>query len=596
MEHEILVKAVILLAIAAIVAPLAKHLKIGVVLGYLLAGLAIGPYGLGVFTQVSSILHVAEFGIVLLLFVIGLELRVQRLWIMRNAVFGIGASQVALTALALTGLLMVAGKSGREAAFLGLALALSSTAFVIQSLQEKGELGKSHGRLSFSVLLFQDLAAMPMIAFAGLFSIGSGTGEPMTLEGVATAISAIVLVVFGGRYLIKPLYRWTAATRVKEAMTASALLTVGVVALLMEIAGLSPALGAFIAGALLADSEYRHELQANLAPFEGLLLGLFFVAVGMTLNLGIIVEQPVYVLAALIGLLSVKIIILWILGRWQGLDTPAARRFALILSQGGEFAFVLATAGHQVGAIFKPAADMIVVVVTLSMMVTPLLLLLDDWISGRASEEEKSYDQMPKKQGHVIIAGFGRFGQIVARILAARQIPFTALDNSAKQIDFVRDFGNKIYYGDPTRVDILKAAHADEASAFVLAMDDPEAALKTARIVKNNFPDLPILARARDRRHVHRLRHIGVDATERDTFHSALAMTHKLLRGLGFNETDTRHTITVFAEQDARRLDNDFAHYDDRKKVRESARRQAEELRELFTADAEQLKENHSEE
>ena len=313
----------------------------------------------------------------------------------------------------------------------------------------------------------------------------------------------------------------------------------------------------------------------------------------MTLNLTIIIERPIYVLVALVLLICVKAVILWAVGRWQGLENAAARRFAIYLSQGGEFAFVLAAAGHQVGAIFKPAADMVVVVVTLSMMLTPLLLIFDDWLVRRKTQDEDVYDDMPEEEGHVIIAGFGRFGQIVARILAARQIPFTALDNSAKHVDFVRDFGNKIYYGDPTRIDILKAARADDARAFVLAMDDPEATLKTARIVKNNFPDLPILARARDRRHVHQLRHIGVEIIERDTFHSALAITHKLLRSLGFNEADTRHTISVFAEQDARRLNDDFAHFDDSKKVRESARRQARELQELFAADAERLREDN---
>jgi glutathione-regulated potassium-efflux system protein KefB len=588
MDHSLLIQIAVFLTAAAIAAPLAKQLKIGAVLGYLFAGLFIGPYGLAIFKEPEAILHTAEFGVVLLLFVIGLELRPARLWSMRSAVFGVGTFQVALSAALLLALLMISGKSLREGLFIGLALALSSTAFVIQVLKEKGELGQPHGRLGFSVLLFQDLAAIPLIAFVGLFSIGGGTGEPMTLAGFAKAVAAIGLVIVAGHYLLGYLYKLAALTGLKEAMTASALLSVILVALIMEFAGLSAALGAFIAGALLADSEYRHEIEADIAPFEGLLLGLFFVAIGMSLNLNLLTGKPVYVITATILLIATKAAVLWGLARWHGLPNHSARRFALALSQGGEFAFVLAAAGHNVGAVFRPAADMISVVVTLSMMATPLLLLVDDALQRRGLTQQQDFDEMPEKKGHVIIAGFGRFGQIIARILSARGIHFTALDNSVTQIDFVRRFGNKIYYGDPTRLDILKAAQADQAIAFVLAIDDPDASIKTAALVRRHFPDLPIFARARDRDHAHRLMQAGVDDIEREMFLSSLELSRRVLRATGMGEADARRTIQLFAESDRRRLAEDIDNVDEHEKLRDNAKRHAKELEELFERDADE--------
>ena len=583
-----LIQIAVLLAAAAIAAPLAKQLKIGAVLGYLFAGLFIGPYGLGIFKDPENILHTAEFGVVLLLFVIGLELRPARLWSMRNAVFGVGFFQVVISAALLLVLLMVYGKSLREGTFIGLALALSSTAFVIQVLKEKGELGRPHGRLGFSVLLFQDLAAIPMIAFVGLFSIGGDAGEPMTLAGFGRAVAAIGLVIVTGHYGLRYLYKLAALTGLKEAMTASALLSVVVVTLIMEFAGLSAALGAFIAGALLADSEYRHEIEADIAPFEGLLLGLFFVAIGMSLNLQLLVGKPLEVFLATTLLITTKAVVLWRLAKWYGLKSPNARRFALALSQGGEFAFVLAAAGHDVGAVFRPAADMISVVVTLSMMTTPLLLLLDDYLQQRTRPQDREFDEMPKKSGHVIIAGFGRFGQIVARILSARHIPFTALDKSVIQVDFVRRFGNKIYYGDPSRLDILKAAQADQAIAFVLAIDEPDDSVKTAELVRRHFPLLPIIARARNREHAHRLMQVGVNDFERETFLSSLELSRRVLRVTGMDEAEARHTIQMFAESDRRRLNEDVENVDEQQKLQDNAQRHAKELEELFQRDADE--------
>ena len=420
----------VFLAAAAIAAPLGRFTRMGAVLGYLAAGVVIGPYVLGPFyalTDVREVLHFGEFGVVLLLFVIGLELRPVRLWSMRTAIFGLGAAQLAATAVVLAAIAMALGLSFSQALFIGLALSLSSTAFALQVLEEKKELSTRHGRLAFSVLLFQDLAAIPLIALVPLFALGAG--EPaMDLKAAAFAILTIIGVVAAGRFLLTPLYRLVASTGVREAMTASVLLTVVGVALVMEAAGLSAALGAFIAGALLANSEFRHQIEADIAPFEGLLLAVFFIAVGMSIDLGVLTAQPVLLFAIVLGLVAFKAAILYMLGRWWGLGSVAARRLELVLSQGGEFAFVLFAAGALQGVIDQPLASLLVLAVTLSMAATPLLLRIDDVLNRAGQPPAPEYEIPPEGDQHVIIAGFGRFGQIVARVLRARHIPFTALE------------------------------------------------------------------------------------------------------------------------------------------------------------------------
>jgi Kef-type K+ transport system membrane component KefB len=475
-----------------------------------------------------------------------------------------------------------------QALFIGLALSLSSTAFALQVLEEKGELTTRHGRLAFSVLLFQDLAAIPLIALVPLFAFGAE--EPsMDLTKALIAIGTILGVVVGGRFLLSRLYRIVAATGVREAMTASALLTVVGVALAMEAAGLSAALGAFIAGALLADSEYRHQIEADIAPFEGLLLAVFFIAVGMSIDLGVLVGQPVKLAALVVGFVALKAAILYQLGRWWGLDGAAARRLGLVISQGGEFAFVLFGAGALEGVIDQPMSNFLTLAVTLSMAATPLLLLIDDAINRAMKPELPEYEMPPDGDQHVIVAGFGRFGQIVARVLRARRIPFTALDSNIEQVDFVKRFGAQIYYGDAGRLDILRAAGADKARAFVLAIDNVENSLRVAEIVRTNFPNLTIYARARDRTHVHRLMDLGVTIIERETFLSALALTKTLLRGLGLREAEVKRLTETFKQQDERRLYQDYQYYTDLEKVRANARSQATELEELFARDIEEL-------
>jgi glutathione-regulated potassium-efflux system protein KefB len=403
------------------------------------------------------------------------------------------------------------------------------------------------------------------------------------------AIGTILGVIVVGRFLLNRLYHIVAATGVREAMTASALLTVVGVALVMEAAGLSAALGAFIAGALLADSEFRHQIEADIQPFEGLLLGLFFIAVGMSMDLTVLLGSPFKLLAIVIGLVAIKATVLTLLGRWWGLKQQAAVRLGLVISQGGEFAFVLFSAGALAGVIGQPLANLLTLAVTLSMAATPVLLLADDMIRSKAKPEVPDYEMPPGGDSHVIVAGFGRFGQIVARVLRARRIPFTALDTSIEQVDFVKRFGAQIYYGDASRLDILRAAQADKARAFVLAINDVEGSLRVAEIVRTNFPDLPIYARARDRTHVHRLMDLGVTIIERETFLSALALTQKLLRGLGLSEAEARRLTQTFKRQDEKRLYQDYQYYTDLEKVRANALSQAKELEELFDRDMEEL-------
>ncbi|MEL7543374.1 MAG: cation:proton antiporter, partial [Pseudomonadota bacterium] len=554
----------------------------------------IGPFGLGfvyAVYEVENILHFAELGVVLLLFLIGLELRPARLMAMRKAVFGAGGTQVIVSAILLTGVALVFGQSMTVALTIGLALALSSTAFVLQVLEEKGELTKRHGRLAFSVLLFQDLAAIPIIAavpFLAAVSFAGDHGEavdPVGWMDALTAIAVIGAVVLLGRYVLAHVYRLVAASGVREAMTASALLTVVGVALLMQLAGVSPALGAFLAGALLADSEYRHQIEADLAPFEGLLLGLFFTAIGMLLNLKLLFNEPFLILALVAGLLAIKAGVLYLVGRMQGLDNRAARRLALAVSQGGEFAFVVFTAALGAGVLDRATTDLLTVVVTLSMVATPLLLMLDEAITPQASGDAGTYDDLPDEDQHVVIAGFGRYGQIIARVLKARGIPFTALDSSPSRVDLARAFGNTIYYGDTSRIDILEAAQVGKARAFVLAVDDMDVSLKTAAVVRQRFPDVPIHARARDRQHAHKLMELGVTQLRRETFQSAVATARNVLEDIGFDRPEARRIVEMFAQHDRQRLYDDFQHASDIEKLKLSAQQAAEELRGLIAGD-----------
>ena len=506
---------------------------------------------------------------------------------MRRAVFGLGGGQFALTAAALAGLALLFGLPLEAAVVAGLALSLSSTAFALQALAERNELTTRHGRLSFSILLFQDLAVIPILALLPLLAPGSrDTGAGTLWLDIASAVGMIALVTIGGRYLLRYVLRLVARFGTHEVFTATTLLTVVGVALLMELAGLSMALGAFLAGVLLADSEYRHELEADIEPFKGLLLGLFFMAVGMTVDIGLVIETPLTVLGLALGLMLVKMVCLAAIAR---VDTPnwrTVRGTAVALSQGGEFAFVILALGVSSSLMEGRTSDMLIVAVTLSMAATPLAFKAGDWLNARLERgPEPEYERHIEEENRVIIAGFGRVGQIVGRILRLRRIGFTALETSAEQVDFVRRFGNKVYYGDASRVELLRAARADEAVLFVLAIEDVERSLATARAVRKHFPHLTIFARARNRRHAYALMDLGIDHIVRDTFHSSLELAQGILMELGLGDFESRQTVETFRDHDTARLiaQHGIAHDTDR--MIKETRHWTRELEEMFAED-----------
>jgi monovalent cation:proton antiporter-2 (CPA2) family protein len=583
---------VILLAAAVVAVPVAKRLGFGSVLGYLAAGLIIGPAGLRLVTDVESIAEVSELGVVMLLFLIGLELRPARLWVMRRSVLGLGAAQVAVTAavLALCGHMF--GLAGSTAVVVGFGLALSSTAIVLPMLAERELLATRAGRDSFSVLLFQDLAVIPAVALLPLFDGGvshvTATAPGQVWLAVAKGIAAVLVVLIGGRFLIRPIFRAVEGAKAPEIFTATALVIVMGTAALVSLVGLSTSLGAFMAGVLLSDSEYRHELQADIEPFEGLLLGVFFISVGMSADLGLLVERPTVILAGVALLLAIKAAIAFALGRAAGQSTGDAVRFALALAQAGEFGFVLfgaAVAAHVMTAEQSRAA---MLVVTLSMVASPLLFALEErWLAPRFERRhpERDFDPIGGTPTPVIISGFGRMGQIVGRILRLRRIRYTALDNHVEQIDLVRRFGNKAYYGDPTRLDVLRSAGAGDAKVIVVALEGIADSLKVVEHVKRHFPNLAIVARARNRHHAHLLMDHGVTHIVRETFYSSLRLTQQVLEELGVDTEDAKRTTGVFEEHDERTLVDQHGFYKDEKQMIQTAKQAAVELRRLLEAD-----------
>lgn len=584
---ELLSKAAIFFAAAVIVVPVFKRLGLSSVLGYLVAGAVIGPAGLSLISDVESILHVAEFGVVLLLFVIGLEVQPQRLWTMRSLVFGLGGAQVLLSAAFIGVATYAVGLSFTTSVVVGLGLALSSTAFALQTLAERNELSTRHGRAAFAILLFQDVAAIPILAIVPLLGEGGmQTDIPLWLA-VLRVVGVVLAVIVGGHFLLRPVLRAMAGTKIPELFTAGALLIVTGMALAMASIGISMALGAFLAGMLLANSEYRHELEADIEPFKGLLLGLFFIAVGMGLNLKLIVEQPVSIFAFVIALLGAKALAIYALGRAWRLGRNASKDLAVSIAQGGEFAFVIFGAAVTAGAMTAMQNELLVLVVSLSMALSPVFAIINDRLTAMFKPKtEAVYEQMPDEESPVIIAGFGRFGQIFGRMLAARKIRFTALDISSDQVDFVKRFGNKVYYGDASRVDLLRAAKADAAKIFVLALDDVDASIRTAEAVIKNFPHLKLYARARNRQHAYRLMDLGITLIQRETFLSALDLARDMLLGLGMSRMDADHTMRTFRDHDERRLFEHYTHHNDLQKMQDLAKVGNKELEEMFERDA----------
>lgn len=586
-----LVQSAIFLAAAVIAVPIFKRLGLGSVLGYLAAGALIGPSGLGFVQEVENTLHFAEFGVVLLLFVIGLELQPSLLWKMRGQVFGVGGAQVVASTLLFTLAGWALGLAPETAAVAGFGLSLSSTAFVIQLLGEKNEMTTPHGRTSFSILLFQDLAAIPALALVPLLGNGHAAETPggSALAQVGIIAGVIVGLVIAGRFLLRPLFRIVAWTRSHELSAAWALLVVIGTALVMSQVGLSMALGAFLAGVLLADSEYRHEVEADIEPFKGLLLGLFFIAVGMSANLALVLERPAVVVGLALGIVAIKLAVLYAIGVITRMGRASAASLGISLSQGGEFAFVIYGVALGAGVLTGELSELLVVSVTLSMVVTPVGFLARDRILAHLSARQgvREFDHIDAPETEVIIAGFGRFAQIVGRILRAKRIRFTALESSPAHIDFMRRFGAEVYYGDASRVDLLRAAKADKARVFVLAIDDPEASVRTAEVVRHHFPHLTIVARARNRQHAMALMDLGVEHVIRELFHSSLVAAREVLEQLGLSPAEAHMAARLFREHDEAALVHQATLHGDEALLRESARKVAADLEKLFERDQE---------
>jgi monovalent cation:proton antiporter-2 (CPA2) family protein len=583
---HLLEQVAIFLLTAVLIVPIFQRLKLGAVLGYLAAGMIIGPWGLGVIGAVESTLEFSEFGVVLLLFLIGLELEPRRLWTLRNSVFGLGGAQVIATGIVVALLTLVAGFNWQAALIIGLGCAMSSTALVMSFLNERKQLLTRHGRESFAILLFQDLAVIPLLALLPLLAPITGHSEGQWL-GVAKGVVVIAVLIAGSRLVIRPLLKFIAHNRSQEVFTAAALLLVIGTALIMEKIGLSMSLGAFLAGVLLADSEFRHELEADIEPFKGLLLGLFFMAVGMSANLTLLWNSPLTLFGLALGMMLIKFAVMYAISRATGTPNSTAQSLAVALAQGGEFAFVLFAAATALGIFDVHTSQLLIMAVTISMLLAPLAMIAHERISTRwlARKSTPEYDVIDGPGNPVIIAGFGRVGQVVSRVLRMCGIPFTALEVNFQQVDFVRRFGNKIYFGDATRLDLLLAAKTAEAKLFVLAIDDVAASLKTAALVRQHFPGLPIVARARNRTHYFQLRDLGVKMIYRETFLSSIAVAQQALEKMGFAAPAAARAVALFRKHDEELIEVQHAVHSDEAQLIQNAQQATEQLKSLFEAD-----------
>ncbi|MBW4697823.1 MAG: monovalent cation:proton antiporter-2 (CPA2) family protein [Aphanocapsa lilacina HA4352-LM1] len=609
-------QAFIYLAAAVISVPIAKRLGLGSVLGYLLAGVVIGPFVLGLVGQEGEdVMHFAEFGVVMMLFLVGLELQPSLLWRLRVPILGMGGLQVIGTALVAGAIALAVGLSWQMSLAVGLILAMSSTAIVLQTLNEKGVMKSEAGQSAFSVLLFQDIAVIPILALLPLLATGKATevslqaaagdlilvaaegasGPTASLPAWQQALLVIALlggIVLVGRFLMQPVFRFIASTRLREIFTATALLLVVGVALAVQAVGLSPALGTFVAGVVLAENEYRHELETDIEPFKGLLLGLFFIAVGASINFNLLFEQPLLILGLVIGLAVVKFSVLLALGQFFRLQLSQSFLFAFALAQGGEFAFVLFSFATQNRVLTPEVAEPLVAVVALSMVMTPLLMILHDrLVQPRfiSTEPEREPDAIDENENPVIIAGFGRFGQIVGRMLMANGCKVTILEVDPSQIDMLRRFGFKLFYGDATRIDLLHAAGAEQAKLLVIAIDDREKSVEMVDLVRKHFPHLKILARAIDRRHAYELIRRKVDVVERETFGSAVEMGVGALKLLGERSYRAQRIASTFKANDEKMLYEMAELEEEERLVAVRSRRQAEELERVLQAEDREL-------
>ena len=578
---------VALLTAATIAVPLTRAAGFGSVLGYLLAGIVIGPAGLRLVTETEQIGSVSSLGVIMLLFLIGLELRPQRLWVMRRAVFALGSAQLFATTAALASIAHLAGVGWAGATVLGAGLAMSSTAIVLPMLAERDLLTSPAGRDSFAVLLFQDLAFIPLVALVPLLASGAAMPNHVPWVDVAKGVAAIAAILIGGRFLMPPLFKAIGGAKTPEVFTAAALTIVAGTAFIAEKAGLSPSLGAFMAGVLLSESAYRHELQADIAPFEGLLLGFFFISVGMAADLSLAIQHPLLLAGATAALVTAKAAIAFGLAKVKRQNTMSALRFALALPQASEFSFVLFGAAVATGALAADNAAMATLTAAASMIATPILFAASEkfLIPRLRPRKTVAFDVIDANDNPVILCGFGRVGQIVGRVLRMHHIPFTALERDPGQVDVVRRFGNKVYFGDPTRLDVLRAAGADQAKLLVVALDQMEDVLRTVEVAKRNFPQLRILARARNRRHAHLLMDRGVDGLVRDTFLSSLKLAEMSLTSLGIEAEAASRAVELFRDHDEKNLLAAHAFYADEQQLIQNMQEAAEELTSLFEAD-----------
>ncbi|RZL43136.1 MAG: glutathione-regulated potassium-efflux system protein KefC [Variovorax sp.] len=576
MEHAPawLTASLIYLGAAVLVVPLSKALGLGSIIGYLAAGIAIGPWGLGLVSSVEQVLHFAEFGVVLMLFLVGLELEPARLWNLRRPIFGWGSAQVLGCAVVLFAVGYLAGADWRVALVAALGLALSSTAIALQVFAERNLMATPSGQAGFSILLFQDVAAIPILALLPLLAVaGVDAHEPVA--GAARAwqaariVGVIAGIVLGGRLLLRPLLRWIARSDTPEIFTATALLLVVAIAALMQFVGLSMALGAFLAGVLLAESEYRRELETDIEPFKGLLLGLFFIAVGMSIDFGVLMAHPGLMALVVVGFLALKFVVIYALGKAMGVPYQQRPVFTLLLAQGGEFAFVVFQAAGP--DVLPPAtASFLIAAVALSMLVSPLLLVaIDRFVLPRYSRgaaptmAEISEPQAPK----VLICGFGRYGQIVGRLLFSQSIEVTVLDHDPDTVEGLREFGFRVFYGDATRLDLLRTAGAATATAIVVAVDDIEQSLEIVDLARAHFPQARIVARARNVGHLYQLQDRGVEHIERELFESSLRSARSVLEALGWPAHEARESTMVFRRRNLKLMAETYPHYKDRAKL-----------------------------
>ena len=577
-----LTNSFIYLSAAVIVVPLAKKLGLGAIIGYLAAGMAIGPWGLRLVTNVQDILHFAEFGVVLMLFLVGLELEPKRLWSLRRPIFGWGSAQVVGCTAAITSVAMACGVGWQTALVAGAGLALSSTAIALQVMGERHLMPTSSGQAGFSMLLFQDVAAIPILALlpllSGLALANSGdlAQAHQAVAGVSKSWEAIKIlavisgIILGGRLALRPVLRWIANSGTPEIFTAASLLLVVGIAALMQFVGLSMALGAFLAGVLLAESEYRRELETDIEPFKGLLLGLFFIAVGMSIDFGVLLKSPGMMAAILFGFLTLKLAVIYALTKAMKLPYQERPVLTVLLAQGGEFAFVVFQAASGAGVFSNDTASLLIGAVALSMLVTPLLLIaVDKLLLPRYAKSDKPQLQeiSELQQASVIIAGFGRYGQIMGRMLLAQGLAITVLDHDAETIETVRSFGYRVFYGDARRLDLLRTAGAASAQVLVVAVDDTEQSLAIVELAKAHFSHLVIVARARDVRHWNELRDRGVQHIERELFESSLRSARSVLQVLGQSPHEARQSAMRFRRHNLALIEQMYPHHKDRAKV-----------------------------